>query len=69
MDLSEIAKDFKKDLETVSDDSEQASDSCSSACQDEYEEREVNKMLFPVFDVEAGLMPVLIEDSDESLIS
>ena len=37
--------------------------------EDEYGQREINRMLSPVFDEAAGLMPVLVEDSDESISS
>jgi hypothetical protein len=32
-------------------------------------ERKINEMLYPVFDIAAGLMPVLMEESDESFSS
>lgn len=44
----------------------EASDSCSSAAEDEFEEKDINTMLYPMFDVQAGLMPILLEESDES---
>jgi hypothetical protein len=54
-----------------SDDSEEESlfDSCSSAAEDELSERKINEMLYPIFDIAAGLMPVLMEESDESFSS
>jgi len=50
-------------------DSDSNSESCDSVGEDEYGQREINRMLFPVFDEAAGLMPVLVEDSDESISS
>lgn len=47
----------------------EGSASCSSAAEDEFDERKVNDILCPVFDVAAGLMPVLVEESNESLCS
>lgn len=32
-------------------------------------ERKINEMLYPVFDIAAGLMPVLMEESEESFSS
>jgi len=50
-------------------DTDSNSESCDSVGEDEYGQREINRMLSPVFDESAGLMPVLVEDSDESISS